>query len=233
MNNICPKYIKPFITGSWLKIIAIITMIIDHATIAFVSRGEPMYSWLRGIGRCAFPIYCFLLVEGSLKTSNIKKYALRLLIFAAVSEIPFDLVVYKEIWHIPKQNVFFTLFFGLLMLWILENTTNNILMLIGVFSCGFAAYFLKTDYGMWGVALILAFYVATIFPFVGFVLFAILMFFKGGLEHWGLLSIIPIALYNGERGKQGGHILYWVYPVHLLLIYIIWCLTNGTSVFTF
>lgn len=233
MNNICPKYIKPVLSGAHLKAIAIITMIIDHLAVAFTTTDMPIRACLRGIGRNAFPIFCFLLVEGALKTSNIKKYALRLFVFALVSEIPFDLVLYRSAWAIRKQNTFFTLLFGLLMLWILKSTTNNLLLLIGVFSCGFAAYFLKTDYGMWGVALILAFYVATIFPEVGFTLFVVLMFFKGGSEYWGLFSIIPIALYNGQRGKQMGHALYFVYPLHLLVIYIIWCIYNGTSVFAF
>lgn len=233
MNNLCPKYINPCLSGAWLKIIAIITMIIDHVAVEFCVKGDPIRPYLRGIGRIAFPIFCFLLVEGAIKTKNIKKYAIRLFVFALISEIPFDLVAYKEFWYIQKQNVFFTLLFGLLMVWLLQNTTNNLLLLIGVFSCGFAAYFLKTDYGMWGIALILAFYVATIFPEAGFSLFVILMFFKGGREYWGIFSIIPIVLYNGQRGRQFGHLLYAVYPVHLALIHIIWCMINGTSIFAF
>ena len=233
MNNIRPKYIKPVLSGAWLKLIAIIAMVIDHVAIEFFVKGDPIRPYLRGIGRIAFPIFCFLLVEGALKTNNIKKYALRLFIFALVSEIPFNLVGFKSFWYIQKQNTFFTLLLGLLMVWILQKTTSNLWLIVGVFGCGFAAYLMKTDYGMWGIALILAFYVATIFPEAGFSLFIILMFFKGGSEYWGLFSIIPIALYNGERGKQFGHILYLVYPVHLMIIHILWCLTNGTSIFTF
>jgi len=233
MNRACPKFIKPVLCGTWLKIIAIISMICDHAAVEFLAQGDPLRLYLRSFGRIAFPIYCFLLVEGAFKTSNIKKYATRLFIFALISEVPFDLVVYKSFWYIQKQNVFFTLFFGLIMVYILQKTQNAILMLIGTFACGFAAYFLKTDYGIWGVALILAFYIATVNPVSGLILFAVLMIFKGGIEYWGIASLIVILLYNGQRGKQMGHVLYLVYPIHLLLLHIIWCLTNGTSIFAF
>lgn len=233
MNNIRPTYIKPVLSGAHLKLIAIIAMIIDHASVEFLAKGTSLRVYGRCVGRMALPIFCFLLVEGAFQTKNIKKYALRLFVFALISEIPFDLVAYKNVFYIQKQNTFFTLLLGLLMIWILQQTSNNYLMLISVFACGFAAYYLKTDYGMWGVALILAFYVAKTLPKEGFILFLILMICKGGTEYWGIISIIPIALYNGQRGRQFGHALYLVYPVHLLILHMIWCLYNGTSIFTF
>ena len=90
------------LSGSWLKIIATAAMLIDHVTFVFLSRTPvvlftlfgrtlTLYALLRGIGRIAFPIYAFLITEGYLHTRNKEKYGLRLLIFAVISEICWDL----------------------------------------------------------------------------------------------------------------------------------------------
>ena len=132
---------KKGISGSTLKMIAIVTMLIDHIGAAVLARllmvnglGElnqtntdAIMQWLsangalywtytimRMIGRVAFPIFCFLLVEGFLHTHDVKKYAMRLGLFALLSEIPFDLAFSSKILEFNYQNVFFTLFIGLL-----------------------------------------------------------------------------------------------------------------------
>jgi hypothetical protein len=131
------------ISGSTLKLIAIFTMLIDHtaATIlekTLMARGMGLlnttdtvalaqfyaengliyaiYMIMRLIGRIAFPIFCFLLVQGFLHTRNVTKYAIRLALFAAISEIPFDLAFNNKILEYSHQNVFFTLLIGLLTL---------------------------------------------------------------------------------------------------------------------
>ncbi len=138
------------IPGSTLKIIAIITMFIDHVGAAvfepyiydYLENNGPdqakaaicsklPWFWadwmgnvdalsnidmtLRSIGRIAFPIFCFLLVEGFLHTHDLKKYLTRLFAFALISDIPFDLAFFGKI-RLDHQNVFFTLFFGVLAL---------------------------------------------------------------------------------------------------------------------
>ena len=124
--------------GSDLKIIAIVAMFIDHLAAAFLQNvylhmlpsdiyasTEASTAWfaahpgvaafeilillLRGIGRFGFPIFAFLLVEGFIHTSNVKKYALRLGIFALISEIPFNLAFANVFFYEKYQNVFFTL----------------------------------------------------------------------------------------------------------------------------
>ncbi len=132
---------KKGISGSTLKMIAIVTMVIDHIGAAVLARllmvnglGEldqtntdaimqwlsangalyGTYTVMRMIGRVAFPIFCFLLVEGFLHTHDVKKYAMRLGLFALLSEIPFDLAFSSKILEFNYQNVFFTLFIGLL-----------------------------------------------------------------------------------------------------------------------
>lgn len=146
------------ITGSTLKIIAIITMFIDHVGAALFEHYlykflEPLgadyceaavkaklpwlwFNWmgdpaavqnidmtLRMIGRIAFPIFCFLLVEGFLHTRNLKKYMIRLGIFALVSDVPFDLAFFGEI-GLNHQNVFFTLFLGVCAMYFIDKVKN-------------------------------------------------------------------------------------------------------------
>lgn len=122
------------LTGQSLKVIAVISMIIDHIGYAIINRmpgvNDPgalisvIYLIFRTIGRPAFPLYCFLLVEGVIHTRNIGKYALRLFIFALVSEIPFDLAFYGKPIFNGHQNVFFTLCIGVLLLWAFKKISS-------------------------------------------------------------------------------------------------------------
>lgn len=119
------------ISGSTLKLVAIFTMLIDHIAASLLekllSRGRAfqfmngeglytVYSVMRSIGRLAFPIFCFLLVEGFIHTRNKSKYAIRLGIFALISEIPFDLAFDDKVFSWGHQNVFFTLLIGLIVM---------------------------------------------------------------------------------------------------------------------
>lgn len=142
-----PKQTKKGISGSTVKIIAVVTMLIDHVAAALltrivISRGffyamgneQRLIDWMkvngllfiitqlmRLIGRLGFPIFCFLLVEGFQKTRNVKKYAIRLGLFALISEIPFNLAFTGRVWAPGYQNVYFTLLIGLLALWAFET----------------------------------------------------------------------------------------------------------------
>lgn len=119
---------RNIITGSTLKIIAIITMLIDHTAAVlidglFISKGYDLYSslyylniFMRLVGRIAFPIFVFLLIEGATHTRSKLKYAMRLLFFAILSEIPFDLAFNRSFFYFNSQNVFFTLAIGMFMI---------------------------------------------------------------------------------------------------------------------
>jgi len=124
------------LSNSKLKIIALIAMTIDHVGYTLY----PNLVILRIIGRVAFPIYCFLLVEGFRYTSSRKRYFIRLLVFALISEIPFDLA-----FNNPSQNVFFTLAIGCLML----NKPNLLLV-----PCMFISHLINSDYSYMGILLI-------------------------------------------------------------------------------
>lgn len=248
------------ISGSSLKLIAVITMIIDHTAAGILGRylsisglgsldGGNMdaisqwmtqnaqlyniYYIMRMIGRIAFPIYCFLLVEGFEHTRNRTKYAVRLLLFAAVSELPFDLLFNAKILEFGYQNVFFTLFIGLAVMmgiqWVQEHMGSRqvprFLLSLAVIAAGMAAAdFAKTDYAATGVLCIVV-----IFLFRGKKVWQIV---AGCLVFlWELtapLAFVPIGFYNGRRGWNLKYFFYLVYPVHLLLLYLL-CMGLGIA----
>lgn len=225
------------ISGGTLKIIALVTMIIDHATAMFVSLADnrSLYILGRGIGRLAFPIYCFLLVEGFFHTHNRGKYCFRLFLFALISEVPFDLAFNGVFVYDGHQNVFFTLLLGLLLLWFVEwkvvhltGTKGYVLSILGYLAFYVGAEFLRVDYGAYGVLLILCFYLfrgnrirVTVADIAvnGFIALS------SGIQLFGGLSVIPIAFYNGKKGISLKYFFYAIYPLHLLLFcWIKYCL---------
>ena len=175
------QLLPPVLSGSTLKWIAIVTMLIDHIGAVLFENGfikaynqqlsgAFSYSvthavwyadiWMRRIGRVAFPIFCFLLVEGFFHTSNRKKYALRLGIFALVSEVPFDLAFRSSILEFTYQNVMVTLFIGFLTIWAMEvlRRKNPAWMAVAAGLGVLTGYLARSDYGWKGIILILIFY---------------------------------------------------------------------------
>lgn len=204
------------ITGSGLKIIAIITMVIDHVGAVLF----PEQLIFRYIGRLSFPIFCFLLVEGFVYTKNVYKYVARLGIFAIVSEIPYDLAFSNELFNWNKQNVFFTLCLGVVILYLLKNTRQGWEKAIYIVFALLFAEMMKSDYGAFGILLIIWFYMLYDDKAWKLAGGAIWSFYNGiGIQSYGALAMIPIALYNGRRGMQLKYIFYLFYPFHLLLLY--------------
>ena len=106
-----------FLSSSTLKIIAMAAMVLDHYSVIFNGTESTVF---RHIGRIAFPIFAFLIAEGAKRSKNKLKYAIRLLAFAFISEVPYDWAFYGEILHIEKQNVYFTLFLDLIVVIIIK-----------------------------------------------------------------------------------------------------------------
>ncbi len=224
------------ISAAVLKWIAVVTMIIDHFAVAVYGQLEnniyEVYRLQRYIGRIAFPIYCFLLVEGFFYTRSQIKYILRCLIFAFLSEIPFDMAIFGSVFYMKGQNVYFTLTLGLCALWYLDKVRKARLwpflsyiiqgVIIAVFLL--AGQYMEVDYHWKGVFFIIMFYYCRglqdwVRNFVGVIAFA--------YEVTAPLAFIPIQLYNGKRGRQNKYLFYAIYPIHLLIFGIIrFCITG-------
>lgn len=209
-----------------LKIIALTTMIIDHYGAIF--QGNIMV--FRMIGRIAFPIYCFLLVEGYFHTSDVKIYAKRLLIFALISEIPFDLAFFNKIGFM-HQNIFFTLFIGLIAIHTLEknrekyNFNKNAVI---ISTCIIAVIF-AVDYNAMGIIYIIAFYYTRNYDklkklkYVGLIML-IINFTSSLLQQLSLLALPILYTYDGKLGPKNKILqiaFYAAYPLHLFLFYIL------------
>lgn len=226
-----------FLNGFHLKLIAICTMLIDHMGYTLF----PGVMWLRCVGRVAFPIFCFLIAEGCVYTHDRKKYAARLLVFALLSEIPYNLMNSGMIWDPYDQNVLWTLLTGALVCWLIDWALKKCTPLSFVLTGAamVAAYWLleafRTDYGGWGMLLVAAFYgvhrapsgavVKMIAQAFGLAFFSIGV--MGGylsIELWSLAALVPIWLYNGQRGfshKAVQYGFYAFYPVHILILSLI------------
>lgn len=204
------------IDGFTLKLLAMLTMLTDHiGAILF-----PQYLVLRIIGRLAFPIYCFLLAEGAIYTKNIGKYSARLLLFAVLSEIPFDLAFSGRLFDWGSQNVFFTLFFGLLGIRIIQKSETY--WWLGLL-CMIPAELLHTDYGAIGVLFVFTFYLLYERRYYKLLAFSLinLVGYAGTPQAYASLAALPMALYNGKRGFRVKYFFYLFYPLHLMVLYFI------------
>ena len=152
---------KMSLSNIQIKYLALLAMMTDHFAYIFRSSlSVSAYYFLRGLGRIAFPIFCFCLVEGFFRTRSHRQYLVRLTVFALLSEVPFDLGLYGSFFNTDHQNVFFTLAIGFLGMMILEGIypRDRSFYVFG-FLTPLAAEGLRTDYGALGVLCILAFYI--------------------------------------------------------------------------
>lgn len=254
------KNMPKFLSGSSLKIIALISMFIDHigagilifylrsidpetvqqfeshtAYTQYINDLTRLYDIIRGIGRLAFPIFCFLLVQGFCHTHDRKKYALRLSAFCLISELPFDLAFFHNPFYIYKQNVFFTLLIGLLVIWGISTVQLKfqhsqwtcMLLEFACLCCGCtAAYILRTDYSYIGVLTITLIYLFRHSSFSGSLLACMLLFVTNEAELPALVVPFILLFYNGKRGLPLKYFFYAFYPVHLLIIYALCMFVN-------
>lgn len=207
-----------------------LSMLVDHIGVLFLAR-TPYYLPARIIGRCAFPVFCFLLAEGFSHTSNRKRYVIRMAVFALLSEVPFDLAFKGKVIEFSHQNVFVTLALGLLLLMatdycrtqIANQTQGMLLEAAAVLAAAGIAWVVRCDYSMMGVLLIYGIY--TLKPYgkwYQFVYMAGILLLDGGIEGYACMAILPLALYNGRYGVKSKMLqygFYAFYPVHLLVLY--------------
>lgn len=226
------------LSGSGLKLLAVLSMLTDHLAAFYLYNMPAMqdawfsighraitpYLLMRLVGRVAFPIFAFLLVEGFVHTHDRRRYGTNLFVFALLSEIPWNLV-HSGTWSFPSQNVFFTLLLGYLGLCALEHfegvPKKQTLSLLGLLV---VSVLLRADYGCSGYGFILLLYVLRQQKLLQAVIGSCML----GSRWQAGLAFIPISMYNGERGFVKGtfakYAFYIFYPLHLLVIY---CLRAG------
>ena len=202
------------LTAARLRILAMALMLIDHAGRTLF----PGQIWMICLGRLAFPIFAFQTAEGYWHTHDFRRYCLRLTVFALVSEIPFNLMVFGSVFGPGHQNVMFTLLLGLIACRLYDRGYVWAVLLT------FHAALLHTDYGALGVLTVLLFHVFRDRR-LPLVLFLILIngFGYGFLtiQSFAALALVPIFLYRGEKGRGGAWLQYGsyvFYPLHMLLL---------------
>lgn len=215
------------LSGSALKVIALISMVVDHVALYLVEDGTILYETMRCIGRIAFPVFAFLIAEGFIHTRNRYRYFFTMLGFAVISEIPWYLLNGADGTH----NVMFTLALGVATLMVLENLLQRNLVLGVIWTVGMAglAYWLGVDYEWRGILIIVIFYLfngyGRSFPYyrdMQFFCTFVLMMYYGMIGT--VMACMILYLYNGTRGFVQGSIIkygfYAFYPIHLLIIHI-------------
>lgn len=212
-----------------------------------------IYRALRYIGRTAFPIFCFLLVEGFVHTKSRLRYALSLLLFGLLSEPVYDTIFYAkdEVFNpnifaslaankdlLPNQcNVYFTLLIGFLVIWSTDRCRrfvidkNRFRPVVWIFCCIFTAigalisYKISSDYDVSGVILISIFYMLKYHSPMN-IISGNLFIANNSTEFASFPGFILMALYNGKRGRNLGYfkyLFYLFYPLHLLILYLCRC----------
>ena len=235
------------LSAAALHILAMALMLCDHLWATLL----PAQEWLTCVGRLAFPMFAFMAVEGYFHTRSFKRYALRMLVFALLSEIPFDLM-YGGTWFYPvHQNVIWTLLIGLLGIRAMEAVREKgklwlyVLTCVGMTALGAALGTLgMVDYYGAGVLTVFVFYFfhgREWWKLLGQILalYWINVRMLGGqvypmtilgmdveLSQQGLalLALVPIWLYRGRQGhhsKAFQYACYAFYPVHMLILALI------------
>lgn len=221
--------------GKWLKIIAVIFMIIDHIGFYLIPEGT-LNLVFRGMGRIAFPLFAFMLAEGYKHTKNLKLYFFRLLIAALIMEF-----VVLVIYLITSQNyfininVFIPLLFGLGCLWSINHPKMWVKVLIFPFL--FLAELIHISYGIYGLFIILIFGIVSKKSEQLWLLILLSLFFiewplfslfgimgnprYPNIQWLSLIAFLPIFLYNGKKGNYNKWVFYAIYPLHLGIILLI------------
>lgn len=237
---------KPFggINANQLRCLAILFMLLDHLWATLI----PGNFWMTCVGRLAFPIFAFQISEGFFHSHDRRRYARRLLLFALLSEIPFDLMYGSTAFYPFHQNVLFTLLLGLLAVSAIdrarrERTARAIVLstlaLLGILLLSIIG---MVDYGWRGVLTVVAFYALRDFPAAWLAQSAAMVLlnivgFQGLLlpvfgweipaQGFAVFALLPIWLYNGEPGRRSRSLqlgFYAFYPVHMLILYLLFSL---------
>lgn len=211
-----------------IKIIACITMVLDH--IKYICEPTTNFATMY-LGRMSFPLFAFLLTEGYVHTSNLKKYFSRLIIFGIISQIPFMIFrTYVGEWLM--LNIMFTLLLGLLAILVFDKFENKYLSIPFVCIIVYCGKLFRVDYGWFGVLVIFLLYlfrnhkVLLTISYVGVILIYYYLLNCLNLKYifsiiFTIAPIFIILLYNGKEGKKLKYFYYWFYPVHMIILDVI------------
>lgn len=231
------------LSAAALRWFALICMLLDHLWGTII----PGNDWMTYLGRLAFPIFAFQIAEGYLYTHDYSKYWKRIALFAILSEIPFDLMMFGTVFYPFHQNVMITLLLGLVSIHAINQVQTKqvslwlgCLELVGLFLLGYITF---PDYGLLGVLNVVIFYLLRNFPGAKLAQLAAMIAihafgFQGQcfiiqllghtleipIQSLAIFSLIPIWLYNGEKGcknKYLQYISYVFYPIHMILLYLL------------
>lgn len=229
LRNLLNKKPAVGLSNSSIKVLAAFFMLLDHAGIMFFSDKPEIYWPLRIAGRVSFPMFAFLTAEGIFYSRNRALYATRLLLFAFLTEIPYNMAVWNSYFAFGNCNVLFTLFFAVAPFAIkdlIKNKKASIAALIvsALLAC-LAAHRLGADYGFAGVIIVWLFYFLREIRLASFAavgIFALFVWF-GNVQMYSVLALPVLALTDGRKGwiKKPWQkmIFYAFYPAHFVLLH--------------
>ena len=204
---------KSFLNNNQLKIIALISMTIDHIGVQIF----PDMTVLRIIGRLAYPIFAYMIAEGAKYTKNRRRYLLTVSLTALLCQL-----VYFFALKSLDQCILVTFTLSILLIYSLQY---KLLFLPAVFACFLLTKFVYIDYGFGGIMMPVILYLADtkkkklIFSTIMLILISIS---SGNIQWFSLFSIPLLAIYNEQRGKMNLKYLFYIYyPLHLAIIYLI------------
>ncbi len=218
------------LSGNQLKILACVSMFSDHAVKALGVRGFARFFCAHIFGRIAFPIFCFFLAEGFFHTRDRRLYLLRMVLFAALSEIPFNMALHRAVVYPHYQNTLWALSLGLAMYLCLayvekfrDMPFSVSVVLRGALIAGFAAaaHYLHVDYHARGLlCMAMYYYMHNRRPHSLAALWGgVIQNLNGFKTPGAFLAAVPLHFYSEKRGTANlKYFFYFFYPLHLLLL---------------
>ena len=213
-----------------IKLIACITMVFDHIKYGLPVTENFVTTYL---GRISFPLFAFLITEGYVHTSNLKKYYQRLLIFGIISQIPF--MLFRTLvgeWKL--LNIMFTLLIGLIAITIYDKEKNKFISIPIMIALIFCGEFLNVDYGAFGIITVILMYMLKNKKVVLSIIYGVVVLIYYGINYKFNYSIelllycfftwfpsLIICMYNGKQRRKMKYFFYCFYPIHMLIVYLL------------
>ncbi len=217
----------PVLSRTHLKLIACLTMLIDHLCFVFFSGSADAINFRLTIGRIAFPLFTFMICEGFYYTRSRLRYCLQILLLFVATEYIYDMAFYHRIYW-KNQSVLLTLLLALLMYCAMEKCKKYLILQL-LICAGFAAaaHYLHADYGHWGIIMCTALYFCRKIQLPDYVSVAIsiIALIAGYGTYGAFLAVIFVFFYDNTRGHigtAGKYLFYVFYPAHLLILRLIY-----------